>query len=197
MEWQVRAEGSLFYTRYGSYETKATGMLLVCREDARLKAAQNIIRQTMWNRRQLLRESCLERDRPVRWSRSPIKLRANYERVYLTTPGSIGESLGRIRREEKYIKALCQSGGTPSGSLGIGDVEAHPRRIFVNPACDLLKYIRFFSAAKEYLTPEEGQEGWRPQVILELYLHEEDVPIAEMYPELLGREGFLIYVYRS
>ena len=47
MEWQVRAEGSLFYTRYGSYETKATGMLLVCREDARVKAARNIIRQTM------------------------------------------------------------------------------------------------------------------------------------------------------
>lgn len=34
MEWQVRAEGSLFYTRYGSYETKATGMILIC-EDGR------------------------------------------------------------------------------------------------------------------------------------------------------------------
>ncbi|MFR5864273.1 MAG: hypothetical protein ACLUFV_03285 [Acutalibacteraceae bacterium] len=76
MEWQVRAEGSLFYTRYGSYATKATGMLLVCRQNARITAARNIIRQTMWNRRQLLRDSCVERDRPVRWSRSPIKLRA-------------------------------------------------------------------------------------------------------------------------
>lgn len=78
MEWQVRAEGSLFYTRYGSYETKATGMLLVCREGARVKAARNIIRQTMWNRRQLLREGCAERNRPVKWSRSPIKLKAQY-----------------------------------------------------------------------------------------------------------------------
>ena len=33
MEWQVRAEGSLFYTKYGSYETKATGMINV-RPDA-------------------------------------------------------------------------------------------------------------------------------------------------------------------
>lgn len=41
MEWQVRAEGSLFYIRYGSYATKATGMLLICRKDSRIKAARN------------------------------------------------------------------------------------------------------------------------------------------------------------
>ncbi|WP_160664898.1 hypothetical protein, partial [Colidextribacter sp. OB.20] len=41
MDWQVRAEGSLFYTRYGSYATKATGMLLICRKEARIKAARN------------------------------------------------------------------------------------------------------------------------------------------------------------
>lgn len=46
MEWQVRAEGSLFYTKYGSYETKATGMLLIGCKEARIKAARNIIRQT-------------------------------------------------------------------------------------------------------------------------------------------------------
>ena len=68
MEWQVRAEGSLFYTKYGSYETKATGMILFCENDQSNKVARNIIRQTMWNRRQLLRESCVERDRPARWS---------------------------------------------------------------------------------------------------------------------------------
>ncbi len=47
MEWQVRAEGSLFYIKYGSYETKATGMILICQDDSRDKAATNIIRQTM------------------------------------------------------------------------------------------------------------------------------------------------------
>ena len=35
MEWQVRAEGSLFYTKYGSYETKATGMILICEDGKR------------------------------------------------------------------------------------------------------------------------------------------------------------------
>ena len=54
MEWQVRAEGSLFYTKYGSYETRATGMILICQDGKRNKTARNIIRQTMWSRRRLL-----------------------------------------------------------------------------------------------------------------------------------------------
>lgn len=128
MEWQVRAEGPLFYTRYGSYETKATGMLLVCRENARVKAARNIIRQTMWNRRRLLREDCTERDRPVRWSRSPIKLKAQYERVYLTTPETLPVSLQRILGEERHLQTLrAKNRGTLSGSQGIGDIEMHMR----------------------------------------------------------------------
>lgn len=48
MEWQIRAEGSLFYTRYGSYEARAAGMLLVCHEKPREQIAENNIRQTMW-----------------------------------------------------------------------------------------------------------------------------------------------------
>ena len=74
MEWQVRAEGSLFYTKYGSYETKATGMILICEDGKGNKAAKNIIRQTMWSRRRLLSDICLERNKPTCWSRSPIKL---------------------------------------------------------------------------------------------------------------------------
>lgn len=81
MEWQIQAEGSLFYTKYGSYETKATGMILVCQTDKRNEIATNIIRQTMWSRRQLLSDTCIERNRPTRWFRSPIKLRAQYEHV--------------------------------------------------------------------------------------------------------------------
>lgn len=198
MDWQVRAEGSLFYTRYGSYATKATGMLLICRKEARIKAARNIIRQTMWNRRQLLQESCLERDRPTRWSRSPIKLRANYEHTYLTTPEHLAVSLNRILDEEKYIQALCdENGGTRLGRQGIGDIEVWPRHLFVNPACDLLKFVRFFSAVKTYLEPREKDNYCRPQVTLELYIHKIDHPIAGMYPEFYGLEGLKIYAYRS
>lgn len=196
MEWQVRAEGSLFYTRYGRYETKATGMLLVCQKGARLKAAQNMIRQTMWNRRQLLREDCVERNRPTRWSRSPIKLKAQYERVYLTTQETLAISLQQILAEEKYIQHLCdRNGGRLSGSQGIGDIEVHPRRLFVNLATDLLKYVRFFSAVKTYLAPKE-EPNYYP-ITIELYIQQADLPIAKMYQELYGSKGVTVYVYRS
>ena len=199
MEWQVRAEGSLFYTRHGSYETRATGMLLVCREDAREQAAKNIIRQTMWNRRQLLRDSCVERDRPVRWSRSPIKLKVQYGHVYLTTPSMLALSLKRILGEDGYIQALCEeTGGVRTGSQGVGeDIQAWPRRMFVNPACDLLKYVRFFSAVKAYLTPRDGPDYYQQKTAMELYLYGEDMPIAGMYPEIWEAEEVSAYVYRS
>ncbi len=196
MEWQARAEGSLFYTRYGRYETKADGMILICRDENRNAAAKNIIRQTMWNRRQLLREDCVERNRPTRWSRSPIKLKAQYEHVYLTTPETLAISLRRILAEKKYIQSLCdRNGGRLSGSQGIGDIEVHPRRLFVNPAADLLKYVRFFSAVKTYLTPKE-EPNYYP-ITIEFYVQREDQPIVKMYPELCGLEGLKIYVYRS
>lgn len=198
MDWQTRAEGSMFYTKYGSYETKATGMLLVCRESARIKAARNIIRQTMWNRRQLLQESCLERNKPTRWSRSPIKLRANYEHVYLTTPKHLTVSLNRILDEERYIQALCdENSGTRQGSQGIGDIAVGLRRLFVNPSSDLLKYVRYFSAVKDYLVSEEDANFPQSKIEIELYIHKIDHPIAGMYPELYGLEGLKVYAYRS
>jgi len=199
MEWQVRAEGSLFYTQNGSYKTKATGMLFVCREDARIKAAQGIIRQTMWHRRQLLREKCVERTKPTKWSRSPIKLKAEYEHVYLTTPERLEKDIWRIVSEDQYINALLdENNGVLSGSMGIGDIEAHPRRLFVNPACDLLKYVRFFSAVKTYLAPVKEEDKYRHvQITLEIYVRRDDLPIVEMYPDLNKMEGWKTGVYRS
>ncbi len=84
MEWQLRAEASLFYWKYGSFETKADGMILICQDGLREKVAQQIIRQTMWNRRTLLKDRYAETDKPQRYSQSPIKLRTQYEHVYLT-----------------------------------------------------------------------------------------------------------------
>ena len=163
-----------------------------------MKAARNIIRQTMWNRRQLLREGCAERNRPVKWSRSPIKLKAQYEHVYLTTPEALPVSLQRILEEERYLQTLCvKNSGTLLGSQGIGDIEVHPRRLFVNPACDLLKFVRFFSAAKAYLGEESEEKAYWPKITLELCIWPEDLPIAGMYPELLDLKGLTVYVYRS
>ena len=196
IEWQVRAEGSLFYSKYGSYETKASGMLLVCREDMREQIAQNIIRHTMWHRRRLLRDSCIERNKPTRWSRSPIVSSSRYEHVYLTTPERLSESLERIWDEDDYIDCLCEDGGIRLGGQGVGDVKIETRRLFVNPACDLLKYVRFFSAAKTYL--EETENDYiHYEITLELYIYPEDRPVAEMYPKINELEGLSIYVYKS
>lgn len=189
--WRNIAPGILSTTRF-------TGMLLVCRGSARIKAARNIIRQTMWNRRRLLQESCLERNKPTRWSRSPIKLRANYEHVYLTTPEHLTVSLNRILDEERYIQALCdENSGTRQGSQGIGDIAVGLRRLFVNPSSDLLKYVRYFSAVKDYLVPEDDTHFQQSKIEIELYIHKIDHPIAGMYPELYGLEGLRIYAYRS
>ena len=87
MDWQLRAESSLFYHKYGSFETKADGMILVCADGRRNEIAKQIIRQTMWGRKTLLKDRYAETDKPVRYSRSPIKLRTQYEHVYLWDAG--------------------------------------------------------------------------------------------------------------
>ena len=197
MDWQIRAEGSLFYTRYGSYETRATGMLLICREALREKIAENIIRQTMWQRRQLLKERCAERNRPVRWSHSPIKLHAKYERVYLTTPERLLESIRRIQSEKEYIRSLAEEGGTILGSRDDADIERNRCRLFVNPACDLLKYVRFFASVKTYLGPSPLRDTYFAGLSFEIYLYPEDTRIAQMYPDVTKMEKVDFYAYQA
>jgi len=195
MEWQSRAEGSLFYTKYGTYETKATGMLLICREDIRDKVAENIIRQTMWHRRQLLSSGCAERNKPAHWSRSPIRLRTQYEHVYLTTPERLNKSLQTIWAEESYIEEFLED-GTRINDPTQGDIERWPYRYFVNPACDLLKYVYFFSAAKELLKLLEDSSVHTPLRYAICY-DEGDVGILRMYPDVIEIEGMQFYEYRS
>lgn len=194
MEWQVRAEGSLFYTKYGSYETRATGMIFLCRNGRRNSAAKNIIRQTMWSRRQLLLNHCLERNRPVRWSRSPIKLRAQYEHVYLTTPEGFCSDIQAILSAENEV--CGQSGnGTRLFDPACGDYEKWPYRFFVNPATDLLKYVYFFSAGKELLKLLADDLPAPPQVRYAICYRRQDRPILRMYPDILELEGLRLYEY--
>lgn len=76
-------------------------------------------------------------------------------------------------------------------------MEAYPRYLFVNPASDLLKFVRYFSAVKAYLMPKENVPFSRPEIKINLYIHKIDHPIAGMYLELHGLEGLSVYVYRS
>lgn len=196
MEWQVRAEGSLFYTKYGRYETRATGMLLMCQKEAKIKAARNIIRQTMWHRRQLLAGSCAERSKPTRWSRSPIKLKAEYRHAYLTTPEELEEDLTAIFGEEEQIRRQrCEAHKCSDPAQG--DYEDWPYRYFVNPATDLLKYVYYFAAAKSLNHILETRPEIAMPLRYALCVREKDYPILRMYPDTLELEGTKFYVYQS
>ena len=76
----------------------------------------------------------------------------------------------------------------------MADVEVQCRRLFINPASDLLKYVRFFSAVNDYLVPREEPNYY--QITIEIYIQREDRLIVEMYPKLRGLEGLLVYAYR-
>lgn len=106
LEWQVRAESSLFYTKFGDYETKADGMIMICDSGKRNMIAENIIRHTMWNRKTLLNEQYTERKRPVSFSRSPIKLRTQYEHVYLIAKDKLKDGL---KRKYKTVFKKCRN----------------------------------------------------------------------------------------
>lgn len=187
MEWQVRAESSLFYTRYGSYETKADGMILICDDDKRQQMAENIIRQTMWNRKSLLDNHYTERNKPVRFSRSPIKLRTQYGHVYLTTPARLGKDLKAIYQEEYLITHTVEQ-GTRLKDPKLGDIEKWPERYFINPAYDLLKLVYFFSAVKTDNELALKSDIGTPGIQYTMILRKGDLSIIKMYQDVLWSE---------
>ena len=196
MEWQVRAETSLFYRKYGSYETKADGMILICDDDKRDEIAERIIRQTMWSRKTLLKERYAETNKPLRYSRSPIKLRTQYRRVYLTTPSRLRTSLQRIYDEEQTIASTI-----PNAEIcydrSCGDVQVWPMWYYINPAYDLLKFVYFFSEAKSHLQRKDDNSNLSPKIEFTIVLHQEDKRILKMYPDALQPERVSLLVYQS
>ena len=196
MEWQVRAESSLFYRKYGSYETRADGMILICDDDKRDKIAENIIRQTMWNRKTLLKERYAETNKPLRYSRSPIKLRTQYRRVYLTTLSRLFVSLQRIYEEDETIASAVPNAEICYDRSG-GDVQVWPMWYYINPACDLLKFVYFFSEAKCHLRRKDDNYDLTPKIEFTIILQQEDRRILQMYPDVLQSERVNVLVYQS
>ncbi len=195
MEWQVRAESSLFYTRYGSYETKADGMILICDDDKRNKIAENIIRQTMWNRKVLLNTNYTERNKPVRFSRAPIRLRTQYEHVYLTTPTKLKNDLQEVYKEEKVIDGLIEN-AVRCHDPKQGDLELWPERYYINPAFDLLKLVYFFSAVKSLLDIL-NKEMTVSNIKYAIIMYPQDISILKMYPDVFNSERVEIYEFKS
>ena len=196
MEWQSRAEGSLFYTKYGSYETRADGMLLVCSDEKRIEIAQYIIRQTMWYRKQLLKSDRIERDKPTRWSRAPIRLKANYHHAYLTTYKNLHQGIMRIYGENTSIPLFCV-GAKRLNDPAQGDYEDWPYRYFCNPACDLLKFTNFFSVTKDSIQLHKSMPYIPKEPYYAIGIRPEDRPILEMYPDVTKMEGLTVYEYST
>lgn len=197
VEWQVRAEGSLFYWHYGQMETRADGMIFLCKDECRTEVAQNIIRQTMWNRKQLLSDAS-ETCKPVRWSRSPIKLRAQHDHVYLMTYGDFGQSLLYLWQDELGGYSWPE-GAQDLHNPAYGDYEIETDRryrCFCNPATDLLKYVYFFSAVKRLM---HNIEKGIPTSGLNYALRcrKRDFPILRMYPDVVTSERVKIYQYHN
>lgn len=190
----MRAESSLFYTRYGSYETKADGMILICDDDKRDTIAQNIIRQTMWNRKSLLNDHYTERDKPVRFSRSPIKLRTQYKRVYLTTTAQLEQRLKTIYRDEFIITHTIKQ-GVRLRDPKQGDIEDWPTRYLLNPAFDLLKLVYFFSAVKTSNELALKSSFGAPSVDYAIIMQRRDLPILRMYPDVVDSERVEVYEF--
>lgn len=196
MEWQIRAEASLFFSTGLRFHTRAHGMILICKDGRRNDVAKQIIRQTMWGRKTLLKEQYSQTDKPVRYSRSPIKLRAQYEHVYLTTPAMLVESLERIYDERETIETSIEE-GVRSYHPKEGNWENWPQRYFLNPAFDILMMVYFFSAVKGLRSLLEADPASHiKQLRYILCVHPEDMEVAQMYPDVTEMKEVSMYVYR-
>ena len=194
MEWQAKAEGSLFYVKNGSHKTRATGMIFACSEEKRVEVAKNIIRHTMWQRKQLLKRDRIERTKPTRWSNYPIKLKADYEHVYLMTPQGLRESIMRIYSENITSRLFCLDAKRISNPAQC-DYEDWPYRYFCNPACDLLKFVYFFAAVKNHMAVLRDNPLVSKEPYYRACIRPEDRSILEMYPDVMEAEGLEVYEY--
>lgn len=196
MEWQIRAEASLFFSTGFRFHTRAHGMILICEDGRRNEIAMRIIRQTMWGRKTLLKEHYSETDKPVRYSRSPIKLRAQYEHVYLTTPALLAASLEQIYEEKETIETTIEE-GRPSYRPKEGNWEDWPRRYFLNPAFDILLLVYFFSAVKGLQNLLQNDPASHiKEIRYILCVNREDLEVAKMYPDVTEMKEVSMYVYR-
>lgn len=206
MDWQLRAERSLFYTKYGQgqFDTAATGMLWLCDDAQRIEVAKNIIRHTMWRRRQLIRNAHEDRrEKPVSYSHAPIRITPQYGHVYLTTPALLDRDTSLIAQEadiiKKYKKNAVKCFEVCTGDYEVAATEEEDAcRFYINPATDLLKYIYFFSTLKDYKGILENPEI--PYVYPMQYamvLPKRDIEIAKMYPYIAEMEAAAFYEYTN
>jgi hypothetical protein len=184
MDWQIRAERSLFYWHPGRVRNDATGMLLICDEGGRIEIAKRIIRETMWQRNRLIHSDTQEElTRPLKYSRAPIRVAHYYHHAFLTTPNHVGKTLENIAAEKEFCanhRERSRKNYTFRND-NYGDFYYEPHWFFANLSCDLLKFVYFFSAVKD--------RNERVAIVVP----PEDFAIAKMYPKLAEEVKILEY----
>lgn len=188
MEWQAFAEGSLFFRNYGSCETQATGMLLICDRDAG-GIAEKIIRYTMWNRKSLIKDGYqFESDKRRAYSTAPIRLRSTYHKVYISSADDLKKTMEMIENEYVFVDYFMSYFKGSKGEMNKYDIEAYPIRYVINPQGDLLKFVRFFDmikAAKKFEKEQHAVYANLPKVSYYLLTSKKYERIAKMYNDLL------------
>ena len=76
------------------------------------------------------------------------------------------------------------------------DIEIWPRRLTINPATDLLKYVRFFAAVKDHLRLREQCGDDAAPIRYELHISARDTAIARMYTDVNEAEEVRFYFYQ-
>ena len=182
MEWQAYAETSLFFRNYGTYENRATGMLLIC-DGEPLDIAEQILRHTISNRKALMKQTKLESDKKWSYSTGSIRLRPNYEKVYIADKIGIFETLRMAENEQRFVDYFIDKFHGTKGD-GSYDIEVYPTRYFVNPQGDLLKFAKYYDTLKSAVKFRESmkdREFSMPDVKYHILISEKFEKLVKLY----------------
>ena len=82
------------------------------------------------------------------------------------------------------MRRLCEENDGRTGAGDAADIEIWPRRLTINLATDLLKYVRFFAAVKDHLKLREQCGDDAAPISYELHIPARDTAIARMYQDV-------------
>lgn len=157
-EWQMRAECSLHYKRYDAPEKRATGIFLVCNDGCGLEIGEQIVRRTLWERKTLLKRSLRENNKRVPYGKAPIRIRAEYQYVYLAEQSEVMDVLrmadaSKIAYSNMSVRLGVSVPDYPDTNFINGTPEVHQ----INICCDLLALAFFYNDVKQHvLSIEKG-----------------------------------------
>lgn len=157
-DWQLRPECSLHFSHYDEYGLRLTGILLVCNDGCGVNVGKQIIRRTLWERDTLLKRSYCQNTRPVRYSTSPVRVRADYKHAFLAEEHEIPDVLRMAERDETSFERFAQTVDGGIGGLGHRFAVESNKHHYLSISNDLLHLACFYSDVKRQ---EKGiKENW-------------------------------------